>query len=75
MCKGYRDDEEMYVYDQCCSNCANHGSCNCPMYIDEDEKDEEKIAKVEKRKKEDAIVHGESLDWCIYWKQRGGRHR
>ena len=31
---GYRDDEEMCVYDQCCENCARQG-CDCPFEDDD----------------------------------------
>ena len=27
---GYREDEEMWVYDQCCANCAR-SQANCPF--------------------------------------------
>lgn len=71
----YRDDEELYVYDQDCSNCANRGTCLCPMFLDEEETDERKIKAVEKKRKEDAVTHGGEIDWCIYWKQKHGWHK
>lgn len=73
--QGYRDDEELYVYDQCCGNCANHCTCLCPMFLDEEETDERKIKAVERKRKEDAVIRGGELDWCIYWKQKHGGGR
>lgn len=71
----YRDDEELYVYDQDCSNCANHGTCLCPMYLSDEETDERKIKAVERKRKEDAVTHSGEIDWCIYWKQKRGGHK
>ena len=61
--QGYREDEEMWVYDQCCANCARQG-CDCPFEDDD-------INPRAKRKavKEDAVVAEQKLKWCIYWKQ------
>ena len=77
---GYRDDEEMYVYDQCCDNCHNP---NCPMELPESEEEhlyfygtlsdfdkkesKRKHKEIAKRRKEDAIIRDEQLTWCIYW--------
>lgn len=82
---GYRDDEELYVYDQCCDNCCNYA---CPMMLpstaeehyeeygtledfDEDETERE-TEEVLQRRKEDGVFQDEELTWCIYWKGRGG---
>lgn len=66
---GYREDEEMYVYDQCCDNCARQGR-DCPFesYVG----DEHAPRAKKKALKEDAIVHGEILEWCINWKHKRG---
>ena len=77
---GYRDDEEMYVYDQCCDNCHNP---NCPMEFPESEEDhlylygtlsdfdkresKRKYKEIVKRRKEDAIIRDEQPTWCVYW--------
>ena len=65
---GYRDDEEMCVYDQCCENCARLG-CDCP-FEDDDITPRAKKEAIE----EDAVMKDQELNWCIYWKQIG-RHR
>ena len=56
---GYRDDEEMCVYDQCCENCARQG-CDCPFEDDD-------IPPRAKRKavKEDAVVAEQELKWKV----------
>lgn len=60
---GYRDDEEMCVFDQCCENCARQGG-SCPFEDDD-------IAPGAKKEamKEDAVIRNQDLQWCIYWKQ------
>ena len=61
--QGYRDDEEMCVYDQCCENCARQGgSC---LFEDND------ITPKRKRKamKEDAVIRDQEPQGCIHWKQ------
>ena len=69
--RGYREDEEMYVYDQCCANCAKHGS-SCPF---EDDVDRESTPGAKKKAmKEDAVMVEQELQWCIHWKQIK-RHR
>ena len=76
--RGYRDDEEMYVYDQCCDNCALNGTNICPMDFDEDEKNMCKKRAHEKKVREDAIRRDGELQWCIHWQQhyrQGQRHR
>lgn len=73
MSNGYRSDEELYVYDQCCGNCANHGSSCCPMYLDKKEERVTVIREQEKKRREDAILREGEPEWCIYWKQQGGR--
>ena len=65
---GYRDDEEMCVYDQCCENCARQG-CDCP-FEDDDIPPRAKKEAIE----EDAVMKDQELNWCIYWKQIR-RHR
>lgn len=66
---GYRDDEELYVYDQCCENCARHNG-DCPF---EDYLDDENAPKAKKKAmKEDAIIKEQQLEWCINWKQKRG---
>ena len=82
--RGYRDDEELYVYDQCCDNCCN---AHCPMeypmsleeYLEEcgcepdgydPEEEALKMAEVTERRKEDAILKEDEPTWCIYWKGR-----
>lgn len=58
---GYRDDEELYVYDQCCQNCR--------YYCDWD--DEENNG-CKNYGREDYLRHPAS-EWCCDWKgyQRG----
>ena len=82
--RGYRDDEELYVYDQYCDNCCN---AHCPMeypmsleeYLEEcgcvpdgydPEEEALKMAEVTERRKEDAILKEDEPTWCIYWKGR-----
>ncbi|MBO5570567.1 MAG: hypothetical protein J6A79_16785 [Clostridia bacterium] len=71
---GYREDEEIYVYDQSCDNCSN--SC-CPMkLITDDDLDMDAVElnrEVKTRREEDAIVHSGEPIWCIYW--QGGHRR
>lgn len=74
----YRDDEETYVYDQCCDNCALNHPGVCPMDFDEDEKNICKKRSNEKKLREDAIRRDGVVQWCIYWQQYyrpGRRHR
>ena len=66
--QGYRDDEEMYVFDQCCDNCARQCG-GCPFEDDDIEPGARKEAM-----KEDAVIRDKDLQWCIYWKQIK-RHR
>ena len=65
---GYRDDEEMCVYDQGCENCARQG-CDCP-FEDDDITPRAKKEAIE----EDAVMKDQELNWCIYWRQIK-RHR
>ena len=65
---GYRDDEEMCVFDQCCDNCARQG-CGCPFEDDDMPPGARKEAM-----REDAVVRDKEPQWCIYWKQIK-RHR
>ena len=75
--RGHRDecrrDDEMYVYDQCCGNCALHGSETCPMFLDEEEASKMVIKRVEQQRKEDAVIREGEPQWCIYW-QQGNHH-
>ena len=64
---GYREDEELYVYDQCCGNCSR---CPCPLEEDEYDSTMQKRLK-EKMRREDGVFRSGSLVWCIHWK--GGR--
>ena len=82
--RGYRDecrrDDEIYVYDQCCGNCALHGSETCPMFLDEEEASKMVIKRVEQQRKEDAVIREGEPQWCIYWQQSDyhghhGRHK
>ena len=68
---GYREDEEMWVYDQCCENCARQG-CNCPFeaYVGCENAPRAKKEAI----KEDAVMKDQELQWCIHWKQIK-RHR
>lgn len=67
--RGYREDEEMYVYDQCCSNCARHDR-DCPF---EDYIGDENAPRAKKKSmKEDAVIKEQRLEWCINWKKRKG---
>lgn len=67
--RGYREDEELYVYDQCCANCARHGG-SCPF---ENDLDCESTPRAKKNAmKEDAVVVEQELQWCIHWKQKRG---
>jgi hypothetical protein len=80
-------DQEIDVYEQCCDNCTNR---HCPMMMPEtaeehyaeygtmedfDEEEAEEISeRVMQRRKEDAVMRGDDLAWCIHWKgRRGGR--
>lgn len=60
---GYREDEEMCVYDQCCDNCARQ-CCGCPFEDDDMPPGVKKEAM-----REDAVVRDQEPQWCIYWKQ------
>ena len=82
--RGYRDecrrDDEMYVYDQCCGNCALNGSEYCPMFLDEEEARKTVIERVEQQRREDAVIREGEPQWCIYWQQGNqynhhGRHK
>ena len=84
---GYRDDEDMYVYDQCCDNCCNP---SCPMEFPESAEDHyynfgtlsdydgaavRRAAKeVARKRKEDGIIRDGNPIWCIYW-EGGSRRR
>lgn len=69
--QGYREDEEMYVYDQCCANCARNQD-NCPFIA---YANHEAVSRVKRKAmKEDAVMVEQQLKWCIYWKQIK-RHR
>ncbi len=60
--RGYRSDEDMYVYDQSCQNCR--------YYCDWDEEDQNGCKNYER---EDYEQHPRS-NWCCDWKRkRGGR--
>ena len=61
---GYREDEELYVYDQCCENCCRFP---CPLEIDDDDSIGQKRHK-EKMRREDAVLREGDPIWCIYWK-------
>ena len=83
---GYRADEEMYVYDQCCDNCENY---ECPLMLPETEEEyqamygtlegfdkeaaEERYEEAMRCREEDGIIRDEEPVWCIYW--RGRVHR
>lgn len=58
--RGYREDEELYVYDQCCANCARQ-SCDCPF---EDDVDRESTPGAKKQ----------NASFCLWKKEkRAGR--
>ena len=61
---GYREDEELYVYDQSCSNCR--------YYCDWD--DDEEYNGCRNYRRPDYQKYPES-SWCCDWKgrRRGGR--
>ena len=59
--------EEVYVDDQCCSNCRFCGGEDCPMYIDDYQSPVKWIQRM-RRRKEDASFRDGKLVWCIYWK-------
>ena len=69
---------EMYVYDQCCKNCALREAC--PLDEEEIERQirksyggvtaEKMLRAAKKRIAEDGIKRDEELVWCIYWKER-----
>lgn len=64
--QGYRDDEEMYVFDQCCENCARQrGGCPFVAYVNCENAPKSK----RKAMKEDAVIKNQELQWCIHWKQ------
>ncbi len=66
---GYREDEELYVYDQGCFNCEFHNSEWCPMYISSTMSQAE-IRRRLKRRKEDAEIRNGCPTWCIHWEGR-----
>ena len=59
-----RCEDELDVYDQCCSNCHN---TKCPAYgpAGDDPIDDEKA---ENQFREDSIEKDGSIIWCIHWK-------
>lgn len=59
--RGYRDDEEMYVYDQCCQNCR--------YYCDWDP--EKELNGCKNYGREDYKQH-EETGWCMDWKGKRG---
>ena len=64
--QGYREDEEMCVFDQCCENCARqNGSCPFEAYVGCENVPRAK----RKAMKEDAVIKEQELKWCIHWKQ------
>lgn len=58
----YREDEDLYVYDQSCENCHNHG---CPMNlrITEDERDDAAEFIAEFEAKEAAGEYPDEFDY------------
>lgn len=66
---GYREDEELYVYDQSCDNCCK---CPCPLEIFDEDSTRLKREKEEMRREDGVLRDGEPV-WCIYWegRQRG----
>ncbi len=59
---GYREDEELYVYDQCCENCR--------YYCDwEDER--QKGCRYYAR---DDYERMPETHWCYQWRGKKGRH-
>ena len=70
---GYREDEEIYVYDQSCDNCSNN---SCPLRLyDEDAFDpvfdvRRRNQEIQIRRKEDGIIRDGEPVWCIYWQGR-----
>lgn len=83
---GYREDEEPYVYDQCCDNC---GIDHCPMELPEtaeehyelfgtlddfdEEEAERRFEEVMEMRNEDAEIRDDEPVWCIYWKKKHRR--
>ena len=79
-------DQELDVYEQCCDNCTRDP---CPMILPETAEDhieefgtlegfdvdaaKQEMDEVIRRRREDASIRDGNLDWCIYWKERGGR--
>ena len=68
--RGYREDEEMYVYDQSCDNCSRCG-WDCPMCIDE-EADSGELEEKMLRQEEDSVQRDGTITWCVNWKQKRG---
>lgn len=68
--RGYRDDEEIYVYDQCCENCALHDCC--PMDISETDT-KATVRRKKRLQEEDAVRRDGEIVWCVNWKQKKRR--
>ena len=69
----YREDEDTYVYDQCCENC---GRMFCPMKLPDTDPREARYVRGMRRRKEDAELRDGEPVWCIYWqKKKQGRRR
>lgn len=69
----YRSDEELYVYDQSCWNCALHHH-SCPLEITEYDCKSRKQQKKD-LEREDAVHKDGKIIWCVNWKQKRGRRR
>jgi len=59
---GYREDEELYVYDQCCENCRYY--CD---WEDERQKGYRYYAR-------DDYERMPETHWCYQWRGKKGRH-
>lgn len=64
----YRRDEEIYVYDQCCENCARHNG-GCPLEIRKNDS-EAAVRRKKKLESEDATHENGAVTWCVNWKQK-----
>jgi hypothetical protein len=69
----YRDDEEIYVDDQSCKNCALHHR-SCPIEITEYDCPRQ-IQWKKKLESEDAVHKDGRVIWCVNWKQKKGSKR
>lgn len=61
--RGYREDEELYVYDQCCENCR--------FYCESDDNDDFDEASGCKNYGREDYERRPPSHWCCDWKGRG----